>query len=88
MSIREKGSSSHGVTRKATPTLINRPSSLGKIEKDGAVSSMTGAFDIAGEAWQQGQIDDVVAWRRQENIDTTIRGKENIDYRREARITV
>jgi len=45
---------------------------------------MTGAFDIAGEAQQQGQIDDVVAWRRRENIDITIRDKENIDYCREA----
>ena len=68
--------------------LINRPSSLGKIEKDGAVSSMTGAFDIDGEARRQGRIDDVVAWRRQENIDITVRGKENIDYRCEAWITV
>ena len=81
MSVREKGSSSHGVTRKATPTLINRPSSLGKIEKDGAVSSMTGAFDIAGEARRQGQIDDVVAWRRQENIDIAVKSKDDIDYR-------
>ena len=49
---------------------------------------MTGAFDIAGEARRQGQIDDVVAWRRQENIDIAVRGKEDIDYRREARIAV
>ena len=49
---------------------------------------MTGAFDIAGEARRQGRIDDVVAWRRRENIDIAVRGKEDIDYRHEARITV
>ena len=83
-----KGSLSHGVTRKATPMLINRPSSLGKKENNGAVSSMTGAFDIAGKARQQGRIDDVVTWRKRENINIAVRGKENIDYHREVRITV
>jgi len=61
---------------------------LGKKENDGAVSSMIGAFDIAREARRQGRIDDVVTWRRRENIDIAVRSKDNIDYRREAQITV
>jgi len=61
---------------------------LGKKENNGAVSSMTGAFDFAREARRQGRIDDVVAWRRRENIDIPLSGKENIDYRHEAQITV
>jgi len=69
--------------KKSNTNADQQASSLG----NGAVSSMTGAFDIAGEARRQGRIDDV-AWRRQENIDIAVRGKEDIDYRREARIAV
>jgi hypothetical protein len=55
------------VARKATPTLINRPSSLLKTRWGGAASSMTGAFDIAEEARQRGRVDDDVAWRGVKN---------------------
>jgi len=55
------------VARKATPTLINRPSSLPKTRWGGTASSMTGAFGIAGEARRRGRVDDDVAWRGVKN---------------------
>ena len=74
--------------KKSNTNADQQASSLGKKENNGAVSSMTGAFDIAGKARQQGRIDDVVTWRKRENINIAVRGKENIDYHREVRITV
>jgi hypothetical protein len=91
-----KGSLLHGIVRKATPTLINRPSSLSKTPMGGELNDWRyrrrGAaarpnrcsFDITGEARQQGQIDDDVAGE----AGKIAVGQRKISYRREARAQI